>query len=279
MAGDTLDLEAVPAFHLTKEKQIDASYPFFSDAFIGRLVPLLEDTAENAEYIERLYEMYGETATGAATLGLSSRIRRKEDTTFCSMECSNGTSDLLFAPEPFTDINEFLKVAERAWTPRDPNTDPDRIWEYRYDWLSRFVFPAGPNGDVPYQWFLKQSQSEEMQYCSKMLLFRLTPSEASTKHSFDFAKVFPKTHANLTSGKFRWFKYNKGVLRVLVGRGVGHDGRGLSPGQVLRKWERKFQSFHELLCAVEASWVLKGTDIQAKTILADFDSDLGPSNP
>lgn len=48
---------------------------------------------------------------------------------------------------------------------------------------------------------------------------------------------------------------------------------------MLRRWRQSFGSLHELLCAVEASWVYKKKPLDADTVLKDFDLDLGPSNP
>lgn len=51
------------------------------------------------------------------------------------------------------------------------------------------------------------------------------------------------------------------------------------PKQVLRTWKYNFTSFHEMLCAVEASWVWKWQELTASYIIPEFDSDLGPSRP
>jgi len=60
---------------------------------------------------------------------------------------------------------------------------------------------------------------------------------------------------------------------------TGHDIRDFRSDQVLRTWKRNFTSFHELLCAVEASWVYQKNELQADTVIRDFDLDLGPSKP
>ena len=272
--ADTRDIEAVPAFHLPTEKRIDAVFPNFSRAFLGRYVPLFEETKEN----QNLNKFYGthnaECVMRSSSLGLSSRIRSEQDTVFSTIENSTGTQDVFFAGEPFTDLDEFLLVAERAWSPRDRTNDPDRVENFRYECISRFVFPAGPEGDVPYD-----RCTMDLGEGNGFLFSRLTNEEKSDKPSFRFAEVFPKTHSNLTSGKFRWIKYSKGVLRILVGRGKDRDGRGFARHQVLRKWDRKFESLHELLCAVEASWVYDGSELLADTVIKDVDDDLSPSDP
>jgi hypothetical protein len=91
--------------------------------------------------------------------------------------------------------------------------------------------------------------------------------------------VFPKTFAMMKSGKFRWFRYTKGILRVIVGRGKGEGSRECEPKQVLRTWKYDFKSFYEMLCAVEASWVWNGRELTADDVLPEYDSDLGPSMP
>jgi len=47
----------------------------------------------------------------------------------------------------------------------------------------------------------------------------------------------------------------------------------------LKNWRYDFESFHELLCAVETSWVWNGKDLKANMFSPKFDSDLGPSHP
>ena len=275
---DLRDLEAIPAFHLPEDKRIDASFPSFSKAFIGDFVPLLEDTVENADLNYMIRASCGGFPIGPSTWGLSARFNEDTNIIFSTIEDSTMTGDLFLAPAPFQDINEFLIVAESAWKPRDPRNDPDRIWEYRYDWLSRFVFPAGSDGDLAHTSYIAESKLEIQQFGMKMLFFRLG-AKKQTPPPFDFAEVFPKTHAHFQSGLFRWIRYENGVLSVLVGRGTGDDNRRFKPRQVLRQWTHKFESLHDLLCAVEASWVHKGEPLEADTRLREFDSDNGPSDP
>lgn len=70
-------------------------------------------------------------------------------------------------------------------------------------------------------------------------------------------------------------------MRVLVGRAVGADFREFEASQILRTWKMKFESFHDLMCAVEASWVVPGTKepLEADAVLEEFDLNLGPSHP
>ena len=69
-------------------------------------------------------------------------------------------------------------------------------------------------------------------------------------------------------------------MRVLVGRGVGQCHRDFESRQILKTWKRKFNSFHELLSAVEASWVwIDGNELKSNTVITEFVTYLGLSNP
>ena len=280
--AEAQDLEAVPAHHLPKEQQIDAYYPNFSKAFLGHYVPLQKSRSDSNDNDEDYHHPASSSsvAIGSVTLGLSSRVRSEKDTTFCSMENSDCSSDLFYSSQPFADMNEFFNVSEQAWTPRSPEHDPDHLDRYRYSMVSRHVFPANDaNANEAYEHLLQFSKSEQAQFGPKLLLFRLDDEEKKKRVDFDFAKLFPKTHAQFQSGKFRWIKYKNGVLRVLVGRGAGHDNRDFGRNQVLRTWKRNFSSLHELLCAVEASWVYHKKDLGVDAVIPGFDLDLGPSKP
>mmetsp|Transcript_17076 Transcript_17076/g.28011 ORF Transcript_17076/g.28011 Transcript_17076/m.28011 type:complete len:162 (-) Transcript_17076:740-1225(-) len=153
---------------------------------------------------------------GSITLGLLSKITTEVDTVFCTMEDRNSTQDLLFCPGVL-DLNELMEVVNKAWEPRDRKNDPDGLEQFRYDWISRWV--VGANDDAEYK-RIKESIEDDTGFGAKRLLFRLDKDGKSTS-SFEFEKLFPKTFAMMKSGKFRWFRYKKGVLRVIVGRGKG----------------------------------------------------------
>eukprot|EP00985_Skeletonema_marinoi_P012544 scaffold6071_cov92-Skeletonema_marinoi.AAC.2 len=155
------------------------------------------------------------------------------------------------------------------------SNDPDGLDQFRYDWISRWI--VGANDDVEYV-RIKESIDDDTGFGAKRLLFRLD-KDGKGRSNFGFEKVFPKTFAMMKSGKFRWFRYKKGTLRVIVGRGKGEGSRECEPKQVLRTWKYDFKSFHEMLCAVEASWVWKGQELTADDVLPEYDSDLGPSMP
>ena len=56
------------------------------------------------------------------------------------------SSDIMVCPSVM-DPQEFLNVAEESWTPRDPNNDPDRLENYRYEFILRHLIGAGPDHD------------------------------------------------------------------------------------------------------------------------------------
>lgn len=274
--SDTRDIEAIPAFHLPKDQRIDSFFPNFSTAFLGKLVLLAEDTEENEEVNMQSTYLAGDIPVAGAIWGLATWKPGKIATMTCSMVNSDMTNDIFFAPAIFTDIDEFLQVSERAWTPvSDPENDPNHTLAYPFKAISRYVFPHGSDGDESYKFLRSQKMDPWLNI--KRLFFRLTKEEVDKEHPFEFAKVFPKTHAHLTSGLFRWINYEKGVLRVIVGRGLGDACRNYSRHQVLRKWVRKFESLHELLCAVEASWEYEGEPLAADAIIPKFDK--GPFPP
>lgn len=46
-------------------------------------------------------------------------------------------------------------VAEQAWTPRDPDNDPDNLERFRYSCISRHIFSFSPEHDDAYEQFKK----------------------------------------------------------------------------------------------------------------------------
>ena len=263
----TADLKAVPAHSLPVEEQIDYHFPYASKAFLGYYLPLFKSETSEDIGVER-------RVMGSITLGLLSKITTEVDTVFCTMEDRNSTQDLLFCPGVL-DLNELMEVVNKAWEPRDRRNDPDGLEQYRYDWISRWI--VGANDDAEYK-RVKESIDDDSGFGAKRLLFRLDKDGKSTS-SFEFEKKFPKTFSMMKSGKFRWFRYKRGCLRVIVGRGKGGGSRECEPKQVLRTWKYDFKSFHEMLCAVEASWVWKGRELMVDDVIQEYDSDLGPSRP
>lgn len=265
------DLKAVPAYNLPKEQQVDTHFPYASKAFLGYYLPLFKSKNTDDDYDTILDIGIKRRVMGSITLGLLSKTTSEVDTVFCTMEDRNSTQDLLFCPGVL-DLNELLEVVNMAWTPRDRNNDPDGLEQIRYDWISRWI--VGANDDAEYR-RIKESMEDDSGWGAKRLLFRLEKDGKKKSSSFDFEKVFPKTFAMMKNGKFRWIRYKKGVLRVIVGRGKGEGSRECEAKQVLRTWKCNFKSFHEMLCAVEASWVWKGQELTAEYIIPEYDSDLG----
>ena len=260
-------MKKVPAYSFPKEKQIDHFFPNFSRAFLGFHVPLFKKNTTSDK------KKSSKKVISSATIGLSSRICSEDDTTFCSMINRTSSSDLLFFPGRF-EINELLQTGEKAWEPVDPKEDKNDLDRFRYDSIARWGIP--PGDDKSYDRISKM-RDEMGPWGPKMLLFQLAKEREESE--FKMEQVFPKTYEMLQCGKFRWFQYKKGVLRVIVGRGVGHNHRSFESDQVLGSLKYDFESFHELLCAVEASWVWKGKQMTADTLIPKFDTDLGPSKP
>ena len=71
--------------------------------------------------------------------------------------------------------------------------------------------------------------------------------------------MFPRTAEQLSNGRCRWVKYSRGTLEVAIGHGTGRKLRDPCSGNVLRKWEAPFETLHDLMCAVECSWVMPGS--------------------
>ena len=263
------DLKAVPAYQLPVDKHVDSFFPHASKAFLGYYVPVFTGTDPN----EGVDIGENKKVMGCLTFGLSAKISSEEDTVYVSMEDRTSSSDVLFCPSPI-ESNELLQVVDKAWEPRNRNDDTDGLRHIRYDYINRWVVAA--DNDVGYERISKMIK-DDAGFGSKMLLFRLAKDRKQS--GFQFEKVFPKTYAQLQSGKFRWFQYKKGVLRVVVGRGIGQDSRQCETKQILRTWQYDFKSFHEMLCAVEASWVWEGKELTADFVIDEFDTNLGPSNP
>lgn len=100
----------------------------------------------------------------------------------------------------------------------------------------------------------------------------------SIKRDFRLSETFLRTAEQLASGCFRWFRYQKEVRQVVVGRSVRDSdcARNAEPEQILRTWHRQFASVHELLCAVR---LLGLTESLRGKALPLYDTDLGPFDP
>lgn len=277
------ELKAVPAYNLPKDQQVDAHFPHLSKIFLGKYVPILElkvkedeDDKDKGSDKDDDCDVHGycDSRIGSVCLGKYACRRSEKDTPFSYIQGHTMDEDVLFCPVVM-DPNEFLQVANEAWTPRDPDDDPDKLDQYRFDGILRSLAPA--DDDEIYGKL--QDVKNSAIFGPYRLIYRLNRDTITNKHAFDFQTVFPKTYAMLTNGKFRWFQYQKGILRIIVGRGIGPLDRNFESDQILKSWKRDFQSFHELLCAVEASWVWKGKELQADSVIPKYDTDLGASRP
>jgi len=273
-------LKSVPAYHLPKDQQVDHYFPHASRAFLGYYVPLFNESHEEKNESEESDPMSDDedyVEEGLVDMGVNRKVMGSMSIgmsgpkCFCTMESRTQTQDLLYAP-CVLDPNELLQVVDKAWEPRNRNTDPDHLDRFRYDCISRWIVPS--DDDEIYD-SVKKVHENASEYGPFNLLFRLTNDRAIP--DFDFQKLFPKTYAMLRSGKFRWIQYRKGVLRVIMGPGKGHDKRQFESKQILKTWKYDFETFHEILCLVETSWIRDGRELSPDTFVAEFDTVLeGP---
>jgi hypothetical protein len=281
------DIFSMPAYHLPEDEQLDAYYPNFAKACLGQGVPLYQPTRSRDDDDDDAVAGEGGQrdgvnrrngwTTGKLTMGLATKIRSEQDTTFCALEDSSHSSDLLFCPDVM-DLTTLFAACEEAWTPQacQPRDDPEALYQYEYGYICRFVLSHDNQQGIE-----RVRKLAENQWGPKIVVHTTRrATDIALDKKFDFGGIFPRTAAHLTSGKFRWFTYNRNnVLRVVVGR-AGRDRSIKDPKQVLRTWKQKFHSLHELFCAVEASWINEnGEPLDVTKFLANFDSDVGPSRP
>jgi hypothetical protein len=262
-------LDTVPAYKLPKDKQIDAFFPNLSKIIMGKYVPIIqlaEGETDVGGYINR------DGIISSVILGKYACITTEKDVQFCAIEGRSG-NDMMHCVA-MEDVNEFLDTAEQAWMPRDENNDPDNLSRYRYECIMRHLVEA--NNDELYASYQKMIDEDEG-FGPKHLLVKGNKDRKPS--GFDFEKVFPLTYKMLTGDYFRWFELKKDVLRVIVGRGIGPHHRDYHKKQILKTWKCSFESFHDVLCAVEASWVWKGKTMTPNQFLKRHDKFVGPSNP
>lgn len=263
-------LDAVPAYKLPKDKQIDAFYPHFSKIVMGKYVPIIQPT--EGEVDTRDGHMNQNDITSSIILGKSACIRTKEDIQFCAIEGRTG-NDVMHCVA-MESIYDFLDIAEQAWTPRNENEDADNLTRFRHDCIMRHLVAA--DNDELYT-SLQEMIDQDGGYGAKHVIVR-GKKDCKKPSGFDFEKVFPLTFKMLTGDYFRWFQFKNNILHVLVGRGVGPYHRDYENHQILKTWRYSFESFHDVLCAVEASWVWKGKTMTCNQFLMDYDEFVGPSN-
>ena len=170
-------LSSIPAYALPKNQQVDHFFPNASRAFLGYYIPLFTKNAKEATASD-LAPCFGKKVIGCTSLGLSGPH------TFCTMENSTQSQDLLYAPAMF-DLNELLEVVERAWLSREKKSDPDKLDRYRYDSIMRWTVPA--YDDNTYE-EVKKIHKESVPWGPKRILFRLR--KRRNLSGFDFKKMY-----------------------------------------------------------------------------------------
>ena len=221
-------LESVPAFGVMKKLRLDNRFPHFSKVVLSG-------------GIKHIFSM-----------GLSSMLTREDDSTYAKIGTS--ANDEFFTNLPFQSLNEFLSISEKAYS-----TKAAWLSQFREGWVMRCVHPSDmtANEEAAYLKNVKACDADD--WGPKVVFYRYSKQEKKSaiaklkRLQFDFAALFPRTTAQLTSGRFRWFSYQGGTLRVCVGRA---DASGNCPVEhILREWSGgPFESFHDLMCAVESSW-------------------------
>ena len=146
------ELKAVPAYNLPKDQQVDAHFPHLSKVFLGKYVPILElkvnededededDENKESDKDEDDCDVHGycDSRIGSVCLGKYACGRSEKDTPFSYIQGRTMDEDVLFCPVVMHP-NEFLQVANEAWTPRDPDNDPDKLDQYHIDLMGSCV--------------------------------------------------------------------------------------------------------------------------------------------
>eukprot|EP00554_Chaetoceros_debilis_P015606 CAMPEP_0194124334 /NCGR_PEP_ID=MMETSP0150-20130528/58176_1 /TAXON_ID=122233 /ORGANISM="Chaetoceros debilis, Strain MM31A-1" /LENGTH=1038 /DNA_ID=CAMNT_0038818009 /DNA_START=128 /DNA_END=3241 /DNA_ORIENTATION=+ len=297
----------VHAYHIPTERQIDFFYPTASKIILGE--------EHSLDYF---------------TLGLCSRIKTESDTIFSTIQGKKQSSFSLIAKLSWENIDQFFTLVEEAFSVQsgpDPQMQDDKrnpgLRSDSQREISRHIFPPTPLGWCQFNkekeendLFEERGNSNPFRHYNSRRIFlckreqemREATRERITKdgNTFNFAATFPKTASQLTSGKFRWFKYQPilGRLEVGVGRASGidfdkHHDILFPASQMLRSFDRKFKTLHDLLCEVEASWIVPNNSAMMRnltstpssspiseplvmttdTFLSQHDADLSPSEP
>lgn len=241
------------------------------------LATLPASAAPAGERLDDLFPCFSRTVVGrrytAFVLGMCV-CNTPFSSVFAAVRGEN--TDLLFSPFPFLDLDEFLLQAEKAFQPSVVTARPT----IRPSCISRILVPADASA-AQQEHITKYFEPDP--FGPVMLQFRfrgtdLSRSKRRLGRAFSFATMFPRTHQQLTSGRFRWLSYRGGVLRVCAGRATARLECPLT--HVLREWlGPPFASFHELMCAVELSWVHPGVadgPPLGSAALDPIDADMGP---
>jgi hypothetical protein len=243
-------LEQVPAFKLEKRKTLDSIFPNFSKAVM---------TQSNLGF----------------TMGLSCEGQHPNRIDGCFLSLLKGRHDFLYAPMPFVSVEELFIVAEKSVKSFNQKKTA-LLKKYREDWITWIMHPRVMSVDEEKS-VLQLHRTEAMDpfenYGPVKSYCRLSENEAcAPPNGFSFQSIVPKSNQQLTSGKFRWISYRHEVLRVCVGRSAG-GGRECDREHVLQEWRRKFTSFHEMMCAVEASWMRNGEYIGDSMLAEDTEDE------
>jgi hypothetical protein len=181
LSQDQGDLEQIPAFSLPIEKQMDTAYPSFCQALLGKTEPI------------RFF-----------TMGLSSIIRRPNDTAFASIRGGTSGNDVLFCPIPFDNMDEFMVLSEMAW-----GQSPEHAKRYRVGHVMYHIFPPNEQGKTAHQTCLREDEENPMAAYGPKVVY-LYKDKIAIESDFRFSETFPQTAEQLASGRSaascRWTK-------------------------------------------------------------------------
>jgi hypothetical protein len=265
IAREKQSVEAIPAWSVPAHRRLDALFPSFSRVFM-------------------------QPSNLCCTLGLSDSISGEDDVFFCTIEKASTFGvqgeDILGTMVAFSDMDEFLAVAEKAFLPAasSSRSKAKRCAEPVGGYL-RLLFPCVMSQDSEER--LKQrNRQTHSDWFEGPQICRFSPGELQgakatlASNDFLFASMFPLTHKNFTCGKFRWILFKQGELRVCRGRSAGKYGRECKDNQVIFTWSEKhtFRTLHHLMCAIEASWPPLSEDGNVVGH-PEADADTGPKKP
>lgn len=221
-------LMASAAVGVDATQRVDARFPLFSQAIMSR---------QNA----------------SVTLGLSSMIASELDTTFMTILHSHSGNDTLFAPIPFPTLDELFTIGERAY-----GKSEEIKGVVRDGWGTLYLFPRELSAEAVRRFEAFKAESEADKWGPQCSFHRLAAGEATVASAaVPLSTMFPRTSEQLASGRFRWIRYTaaSNTLEVVAGRAKLEDRRMARDQGVCATWVGPWSSLHELLCAVEVSWV------------------------
>jgi hypothetical protein len=182
-------LQGVPSHSTSPQDRVDAAFPRLAKAILSK---------KHAK----------------VTLGRCNLVTDL-DSLFLSIEHKYG-NDVLLAPVPFNSLDELFTLAEKALT-------PDRsVSEYRESCVMNFLFPQqmSPEQEAKFKETKRRSDEDPLAEFRSIKRFHRLGAHDKMSESVSLSQLFPRTCAQMCSGKFRWFAFNPSnqTLQVIAGR-------------------------------------------------------------